>query len=103
MVTPTLTIERLTLCQIKTDVAPAFHNALSDVALMRSWSSSSHTSLAESEASVMRNAEELDGRRCWAITEDGYLRAESETHLGVRDSLIYGLLAGGADGAKRDG
>jgi [ribosomal protein S5]-alanine N-acetyltransferase len=167
---PPLRTPRLLLRQIATDDAGSLHQALSDAYLMKWWSSAPHKTLGESEDYVARNAEESEGWRCWAITEDGgpaigwviliekrpgvqeigyilrrdfwgkgfareavsavirfgfsvlglrrifadtdpdnvgsiallralgfrkegHLRAEWETHIGIRDSLIFGLLA----------
>ncbi|WOK36049.1 GNAT family N-acetyltransferase [Sphingomonas sp. C3-2] len=167
---PTLRTERLVLRPLVTADAEAMHVALSDVDLMRWWSSAPHRDLEETRAYVAANAEQADWLT-WAITKDGgealgwvvlgdcrpgvrelgyilrraawgqglareavsavlshgfgemalrricadvdpdnhasvallktlgfrqegHLRAEWETHIGVRDSLIFGLLAG---------
>lgn len=164
-----LETDRLVLRQLENEDAPALHPALSDPAVMHWWSSGPHTTLAQSEAYVARNAEISESWRCWAITErggealgwvvligkrpgvqevgyilrrdcwgrgyareavhrvichafddlgqrriaadtdpenaasirllqslgfqrEGYLKGEWETHIGIRDSLIFGLL-----------
>lgn len=169
MAAPTLTTGRLVLRQLRIDDAPALFPALSDVELMRWWSSGPHGSLAETREYLRFNASEAEAHLCWAITcgddralgwvilmdkradvadigyilrrdagkrgiareavaavieygfgrlrlrricadvdpdnvgsvallkylgfrREGLLRAEWETHIGVRDSLIYGLL-----------
>lgn len=169
MAAPTLTTARLALRQLRLTDAPALFPALSDVDLMRWWSSGPHGSLAETQDYLVFNAAEDQGHVCWAITcgddaalgwvilierraavaeigyilrrdawgrgiareavarvvacafadmglrricadvdpdnhasialleglgfrREGYLRAEWETHIGVRDSVIFGLL-----------
>lgn len=164
-----LETDRLLLRQLENEDAGSLHAALSDPAVMHWWSSGPHTTLAQSEAYVARNAEISDSWRCWAITErggealgwvvliakrpgvqeigyilrsdcwgrgyareavdrvichafndlgqrriaadtdpdnvasirllqslgfqrEGYLRGEWETHIGIRDSVIFGLL-----------
>lgn len=66
-----LETDRLVLRQLMNDDARALHAALSDPVVMRWWSSGPHSSLAETEAYVARNAEQTEDWRCWAITEAG--------------------------------
>ena len=71
MAVPSIKTKRLFLRQIAQSDAPALHGVLSDVNLMTWWSSAAHTTLAETEVYVGRNASDTDGWRCWAITTDG--------------------------------
>jgi RimJ/RimL family protein N-acetyltransferase len=93
----------LLLRQLRLADAPSLHIALSDKSHMQWWSSAEHKSVAETEAYISRNASEGEKHLCWAITErdeqalgfrrEGRLREEWKTHIGVRDSLIYAVLA----------
>ena len=71
MAVPSIKTKRLSLRQIVESDAPALHDVLSDVKLMTWWSSAAHTTLADTEDYVGRNASDTGGWRCWAITKEG--------------------------------
>ena len=67
---PTLRTARLVLRPLVEADAEAMHIALSDVELMRWWSSAPHADLAETRAYVAANAAQTQWLT-WAITVDG--------------------------------
>jgi [ribosomal protein S5]-alanine N-acetyltransferase len=169
MTVPTLRTNRLVLRQLVVNDAAELFKTLSDIDVMRYWSSGPHHNLDETKSYIAWNADTDADHKCWAITtgdelamgwvillphkkdsfelgyilgrehwregylteaagavldyafveltarrviadtdpdnnasiglleklgfkKEGHLRSEWETHIGIRDSLIFGLL-----------